>query len=368
MDSNIAILVLPLTLALACQRPSSAPVQRGVASGSASPSASHGTAKGALLPADAGGVASANIRGEKCLEDLACPAAEAQRLFLQSVDDHEPDANCLRFLSSVSVPRDEIRARTCLERAGPDGPGLSMHILTTMRIDGAGGVRDLAGARSFLRDEATSSSLLEHAAKVERDPKTPPADFCKDLGDTLHIQDFCFSMARDRERDRGLLAAKVAAAGLSESELALLRVVNGRYDAYVDAVSSFVYEVNVQGFRRNISALSSESTLRAKRAAELAAFKAYGAPETSSKDVAKAQASLAGVVKKAQNTGPAPERAAFKKSQDAWNAYRDAEIAFYIHALGPAQGEARVRNAVTVRLETRRVADIALATPESDAP
>jgi uncharacterized protein YecT (DUF1311 family) len=77
---------------------------------------------------------------------------------------------------------------------------------------------------------------------------------------------------------------------------------------------------------------------------------------------------VAVVVKRIGNTGPAPERAAFKKSQDAWIAYRDAEIAFYVDAFGPAQGETRVRNALTVRLETRRVVDIALKNLESNTP
>jgi Lysozyme inhibitor LprI len=382
MKSKVACFAfLTLTHVLAaCTRPSAPPAPATETPALPLPMPS---APSALPLADGGGSAlSANVRGEKCLEDLVCSAAEVQRLFVQSDDAREHDVNCFRFLDGVSVARDVSRARTCFERIvgsvegaqcdhGRFGADLSMAILATMRIDAVGGVKDVAGARAYLAScakDVTQTSILEHAANVERDPKTLPVDFCKDIGGTTITSNACQMWVRDQARDRGLLAAKVAAAGLSEPGMELLRTATTRYDAYVKAAGLFVYQVSIKGSIRGLRSMNSESTLQTKRAIELAAFKRYAAPETSIADVAKARTPVAEKVKTLTSTGPVPERDAFKKSQEAWNAYRDAEIAFYVHVFGPAQGEARVRNAMTVRLETRRVADIVLESPGSGTP
>ena len=57
--------------------------------------------------------------------------------------------------------------------------------------------------------------------------------------------------------------------------------------------------------------------------------------------------------------GTAAEKTALDKTQTTWSAYRDAEVHFYVVALGPKQGADRVERAERVRLETRRAKECA---------
>lgn len=53
------------------------------------------------------------------------------------------------------------------------------------------------------------------------------------------------------------------------------------------------------------------------------------------------------------------ERDALARTQSTWTKYRAAEIAFYEHSFGAAQGTARVRATVAVHLDEQRAKECA---------
>jgi hypothetical protein len=301
-------------------------------------------------------------RAEERLADPTCPAADAEALFVKADDAHDRASDCYRFLDGAGVKRDPARGRACIERQlkGSDCDGSSVDLydaeLAVMRIDGIGGKQDIPAARAqFAKcfDDVTKSSVLEHADAKERDPSTPPMDFCKDSGGTTITWNSCQARARKNEETRGQLQAKAVAEGLDENQKKLFAAATKAYAAYVEAMSSYAYQVYIEGTVRNAMSLARARDLYERRTKDLVAFKGWVAPEASADDAARAiKASAAALAKVA--TANADEKKDLAKTQETWNAYRDAEIAFYTSVFGPKQGADKVKNAMTVRLENRR--------------
>jgi hypothetical protein len=304
----------------------------------------------------------ASKQAEDCLASPSCPAADAARLLVAASDVHDAGLDCFRFVDGAGTTRDLPRARSCFERRAKslacDGSSMSLDAaqLAFMRIDGVGGKPDASGARALLDgcyDDVTRAAVLEHAAAKERDPRTPPVDFCKEIGGTTITANECAARDAKNTDTTRQLEAKAVVASLDDAGKELFATSERTYGDYVTAMGAFAYEIYIQGTIRSGMALSVEAALKARRVTDLAEFSTFVAKGTSTKDVEAAQHASAAALARVGTATPA-EKAALQKTQQAWEAYRDAEVALYSHAFGPKQGTDRVHAAVLVRLELRR--------------
>jgi hypothetical protein len=303
-----------------------------------------------------------------CLADPSCLAVEASRLLVAADDAHDPGESCHLFLYGVGVARDVARARACLEREvtrlgvaqgcrGGDSGDVAQAQLAYLRIDGVGGPQDLAGARALFDKcfvDVTKSAVLDHAADKERDRATKAVDFCGEVGGTMMTANMCAADAQRRASIKAFLLEKRIAARLDASARPLLAAARTAYDAYVDAEGAFAYQVYVEGSLRNAIAMNREESLVGARANAMAHFDSFVAKDVTRDDVARAARAVDAAVARVQTQTP-EEKQALAKTQEAWLAYRDAEVALYVAAFGGAQGAERVRNAVLVELGGRRV-------------
>ncbi|HTB78941.1 MAG TPA: hypothetical protein VK762_37115 [Polyangiaceae bacterium] len=327
---------------------------------------------GASTAADAGvqsadgGATSPSERAEACLARPTCPAAEAARLFVAAAAARDPALDCLRFLDGAGTPRDLPRGRTCLERqadaleCGGSSMSLDTAELALLRVDGIGGKADIDGARDLVDgcfDDVSRQGILEHAAAKERDPRTPAADFCKDIGGTTITNVECEARSGKNSDTERQLQAKTVVEGLDAAGKDLFTKSDQAFDDYVGAVGDYVYEVYIDGTIRGAMGLAAENKLKAARIRDLAAFPRFVAKDTSPKEVEAAARRRAAVVDGVQ-AGTAAEKAALLKTEQKWEAFRDAEVALYAHTFGPSQGVERVEAAVRARLEVRRASDV----------
>ena len=329
------------------------------------------------LVIDAGASPGAFRQGEQCLDDVACAAAEAERLFIAGDDAHEEFIDCTRFLDGTGVKTDLVRGRDCLERAvgnrSCDGasPFMDQGELVCLRLDGIGGRRDITGARKLLEGcfaDITTDGLRDRVERVAANPSAPPIDFCKDIPGTTFVANDCLSRALRGEHDHASLLAKKIFNGLDERGRPLLRAATKAFAAYLDAEGEVTLAVFEGGSARIIFLLDRKHALEAMRAGALEAWSSFVAPVVAVDDVARAR-------HESKDTSPTPDdpasaehflrvKKASADAENAWRRYRDAEIALYTHTFGKAQGEARVRDAVTVMLATER----AKALKSSDEP
>jgi hypothetical protein len=329
---------------------------------------------GASTAADAGarsadgGAASPSERAEACLARPTCRAAEAARLFVVAADARDPALDCLRFLDGAGTPRDLPRGRACLERradaleCGGSSMSLDTAELALLRVDGIGGKADIDRARDLVEgcfDDVSRQGILEHAAAKERDPKTPAADFCKDIDGTTITNVECEARNGKNSDTERQLQAKTVVEGLDAAGRDLFAKSDQAFDDYVGAVGDYVYEVYIDGTIRGAMAVSAENKLKAARIQDLAPFPRFVAKETSLKQVEAAERRRAAALDRV-HAGTAAEKAALLKTEQTWGAFRDAEVALYAHAFGPSQGVERVEAAVRVRLEVRRASDAAI--------
>jgi uncharacterized protein YecT (DUF1311 family) len=314
---------------------------------------------------DAG--ASASQKAESCLADPFCAAGEADRLFLAADSARAPELDCFRFLDGAGVGRDLRRGRACLERGVSTSKceggsaGLDRAELAVMLIDGKGGAADVPRARALFAgcfEDVTASYIHAHADAKEHDPHAAPADFCKDNGGTTLTSNECGGRALTEEETRLALATKVVVARLDEESARLLVAASKAYAAYVSAMGGYAYDVFVDGSIRNMMMLGRERELDRARTKELGELGHFTAPETSAEDVSRAEKRAAAALAAVTSATPA-EKTALDATAAAWSAYRDAEVRFYVKALGPKQGADRVERAVRVRLETRRAKECA---------
>jgi hypothetical protein len=208
-------------------------------------------------------------------------------------------------------------------------------------------------------DDVSREGILEHAAAKERDSRTPPANFCKDIGGTTITSVECEARSGENSDTVRQLQAKTVVEGLDAAGRDLFARSDQAFDDYVGAVGDYVYEVYIDGTIRGAMAVSAENKLKAARIRDLAAFTRFVAKDTSPKDVEAAERRRAAALDRV-HAGTAAEKAALLKTEQTWEAFRDAEVALYAHAFGPSQGVERVEAAVRARLEVQRASDAAI--------
>jgi uncharacterized protein YecT (DUF1311 family) len=305
-----------------------------------------------------------------CLDDLGCSAAEADRLFRAAADAQESEVDCLRFADGDGTAKDAARARACLERAVArmkcDGSsaGLWQAELAIALTDGVGGPVDVARARAIFLgcfDDGTKQQVLDHAAARDKNPAAPPVDFCKELGGTTLTTNECFAREQVHERTRGALEAKRVATSLDDEGKRLLVAASRVHARYVAAMGAYVYEVYIQGSMRNMQALGFQNALLSRRTQRLARLPSL-APAAASLAAAERASKAVDAALKKRAAAAVPEVAAkLADTQKEWLAYRDAEVALYLHArAAPGAGTtpAAWRRAVLVALEDARAEDL----------
>jgi hypothetical protein len=301
-----------------------------------------------------------------CFDDLACPAAEAERLLLRADDARDPEVDCFRFLDAGWTPRDEVRARNCLERtAGVTGcngkpADLAIAELAMMRIHGAGGRPDIAGVRSLVTgcvEDVVAAEILRHASAVESAGAAPAVDFCRDIGGTPLTSNLCKARIRDTAAERVQLAAKTAYASLDEESKRLFAAAHRGHAAYVTAMAFFMATRYEAGAARGAIGLVLQAQLLGARASELADFGNFSAVNTSKEDIERARSKQANALAKLRLVVP-QHKNTFRRTEEKWAAFQLAEMALYEQVFGPAQGSSKIRAALSVRLAERRAADL----------
>ena len=325
----------------------------------------------AALLLDAGLAPGLNRRAEQCLADVGCAADEAERLFVAADAAGEDDFDCARWLDGVGVKKDVVHGRACYERIAGHAscyggsPDLALAQLLALRIDGIGGPRDVAGARTMLAscfEDATVMGLRAHADEVAANPSAPglAVDFCKEIGGTQLVFNDCALRTRSHEHERASLLAKKAAAHLDATGRTLFLSAAKAFDAYVLADSQHVLAAYAGASVRYVVALGREDGLDAERAKDLAGFETFTAPAVTAEDLTRVRAENEKALGAAAPDPSLPpedrarEQKALDGAQKAWVRYRDAELALHAHVFGPAQGVAHVRDAMTVLLTDRR--------------
>lgn len=280
----------------------------------------------------------------RCLEDLDCPASDVVGLAIAADDAHEPASDCFRFLEGDVVPRDVVRARACFERGiGPPCDGSSAFLdreaLAVMLIDGVGGKSDIPGAKALFStclDDVTKDEVLKYAAAG---PHSPSVDACK-IGGTTLVWNQCVGHSEWRAREVGFISAKKIATTLDNEGRRLFLAVNKAHEEYADARARFILDIYAGGSLGPPLAGEHKGQLIKKRADDLEAFASFDA-----KSPTEAEANAAIKAAKCENT------------EKEYKAYRDAEVAFYDHVYGGAQGHAEVRRAIIIKLSKRRATE-----------
>jgi hypothetical protein len=172
-------------------------------------------------------------RAERCLKELACPAAEAARLFIAADDAEEVGMNCFRFVDGSGTRRDLVRGRSCLGRQvkelGPRVGGLVDTEWLNMRVEGVGGPRDIDGVRSLIGCASHSDwSWCEYLDAKEHDPSIGPYNYCD--GATVTVAE-CSSRDLANVTTKVQLRVKSIAQRLDGKGRGFLRTAGHTYDA-----------------------------------------------------------------------------------------------------------------------------------------
>jgi hypothetical protein len=240
--------------------------------------------------------------------------------------------------------------------------GLEQAELAIYRIDGVGGPQDVRAARALFDGcyaDVTQQNVLEHAAAREANPAAPRVDFCKDYGGTTITSDECAGRARQREATRVALQAKGVAAALDVGGKRLVAAASTAFASYANAMGSYVYELFKDGSIRNTEALAEETALLSRRTAALAKFATFAPAAVAPRDLERSSQNVEAASKKRAAGSATPDiRARIEEAESAWTAYRDCEIALYVHAFGARSTPDAVRSAVLVRLNKERVVDL----------
>jgi hypothetical protein len=357
----------PLASAASAPIPDAAPPPSPISSGPTS-SASVDAAIPSANASDAGRPLTAQQRATHCLDDPICPAVEADRLFRAAEDAREGGIDCFRFSDGDGTKKDLGRARACLERDATsmkcDGSsaGLAQAELAIYRIDGVGGPQDIRAARELFDGcfaDVTQQHVLEYAAAREANPAAPRVDFCKDYGGTTLTSDECSARARQREATRMALQAKGAASALDDDGKRLLAAASTAFASYAKAMGSYVYQLFKEGSIRNAEALTEETAILSRRTAALAKFATFAPAAIPPQDLERSSRSVDEARRKRTAGSRTPDiRAKIEDAESTWTAYRDAEIALYVHAFGARSTPDAVRSAVLIRLNRERVVDL----------
>ncbi len=283
-------------------------------------------------------------RAEKCLADSAC-TEDADALYRQADDAGAKDVSCLRFYYGIGITRDLARTRACLERqvdgkCGGSSPDLGRLYLAAMLIDAQGGPADAARAKALFtdcfHDAAVTGVLAEVAKRSQPDPKRAPLDFCNDIGGTTLSMGECRGVERDRADAERIRVEKLYFPKLDAAGKKLAASARDAWNQSVEKESAIFYDVYKGGTIRSNVTAGHENALQTYRAEAMAHLFAY--KPNPGADPARAESDMEKAYVEACK-GDAERKKVCAASRKAWTAYRDAEVALYVHVHGASLGE-----------------------------
>ncbi len=337
----------------------SAPPARPAISNSAPPVAS-ATPGGAapraatMSPAEAKALLA---RADRCLADPAC-TDDVDALYRRADDAGAPGVSCFRFYYGIGITKDLPRARACFERqvqAGPacdkSSPDLDRLYLASMLVDAQGGPADATRAQALFTDcfaDASVQSVLEEVPKRSQpDPARAPLDFCADIGGTTLSMGQCHGVEQDRvaaERGRvdRLLFPRLDAEGKM-----LAVAARAAWSAFASKEGDVRGDTYRGGSLQSNAAVRHENELQKQRAEAMAHFFDY--KPSAGADLQKAERDLE-TAYQAASSRDAQRGKLCAAARKAWTAYRDAEVALYVHVHGAGPAAKDVARDVRTRL------------------
>lgn len=289
---------------------------------------------------------------DKCLKDAACDPAKADALY-RDADDAGAEVSCFRFYYGIGVTQDLPRARACFERqaaAEPckgNSPLLVQAYLATMLVDGQGGPAEPARVKSVFADcykDATAQALEEEADKRTL---PSPLDFCDKIGGTTITIGECHTLEGMRIEDLKRRVDRDVVAKLDPKGKQLADKARALHAKYADKEGEAGADKYRGGSIHSNAWKRRENELENQRVARLAHLFDYKL--TPGADPAEAEKDLEKAYKEALD-GDAQHKKVFADARRAWTAYRDAEIALYVHALGDKLGKREVETDVKAML------------------
>jgi hypothetical protein len=182
-------------------------------------------------------------------------------------------------------------------------------------------------------DDVTREGVLAHADAVDKDPTTKAVDACKDVGGTTLVTQDCAAEAYMTNEARAQLATKQIASGLDATGKQLFAAANKAYEEYASAWGSYKYEKYKDGSIRSVVSLGAQNQVLARRVADLARFANFTAKPVPAATLVKDESDVQARTKTlADRESEADAKKACLDSETVWSVYRDAEVAFYVHA------------------------------------
>lgn len=292
----------------------------------------------------------------KCLADAACDAEQAASLVRRADEAGAGGMVCFAFYYGIDVPVDMPRARACFERDPASrcdegsSPGIELATLAAMLIDGQGGPADPDRARALLAGCYRDASVqgLQEEAEKRREPALyrAPLDFCKDVGGTTPTIAQCHGVDASRAASVAKRVAREMKTRLDAKGLELAGKARDAWAAYARRTAEVYGDMYRDGSLQSGAELSHRNELDQQRNEALAAFFDY--KPTPGADPAEADRAVADAFKAAPRDPQ--HKKLLEAARRAFDAYRNAEVALYVHAFGPTLGKAEVERDVRVRL------------------
>jgi hypothetical protein len=267
------------------------------------------------------------------------------------VSHAEDDFPCGAYAPDGFAP-DAMKARACLERANADGkttcdggsPPLALLELAVSLADGAGGPADPERALSLLKGCFADVSVQAVALHIQK--RDAPFRSCDAFAQTTLASSECLAEHTDNER----LWIRFASRRMSPERAALFTSAAKTYDAYATDVGAIAYARFEGGTMRDPAMRATTLALLRRRHARIAKLLDVGEIPPAV-DVANAESNAERALENARANADHDVLTAIAKANDAWPAYRDAEIALYENV------RAGSRDAAHAAIEVERFAD-----------
>jgi uncharacterized protein YecT (DUF1311 family) len=319
-----------------------------------------------MSPADAKALLA---RADRCLADPAC-TDDAAALYRRADDAGAPGVSCFRFYHGIGVTQDLPRARACFERqvaAGPScegsSPDLDRLYLAAMLVDAQGGAADAARAEALFAgcfQDVSVQSVLEQVPKRRRpDPGRAPLDFCGDIGGTTLSIGQCLAVEQDRLAAQQVRVDRLLFPKLDAEGKRLAVKAREAWSAFASKEGDVRGDTYRGGSFQSNAAVGHESALQKQRAEAMAHFFEY--TPSAGADPRKAERDLDAAYQSACGSD-AQRGKVCAAARRAWTAYRDAEVALYVHAHGASSTAKDVTRDVQTTLAGRYQADLEAVT------
>jgi uncharacterized protein YecT (DUF1311 family) len=302
---------------------------------------------------------------DKCLADFAC-TEDADALYRAADDAGAKDVSCFRFYYGTGITKDLGRARACFERriaavagCGGSSPDLDRLYLASMLVDAQGGPADAARAEALFADcfkDAAVGGVREEVPKrAQPDPARAPLDFCQDIGGTTLSIGACLMVEQGRVVARRIQVEKLILPRLDAAGKKLAEKARAAWDDAAANEAAISYDVHKEGSIRSIAYTSRQNALLTRRAEAMAHL--FDDELSAGADLAGAERDLGKAYAEACKQD-ADRKKVCAASRGAWTAYRDAEVALYVHVHGASLGDKDVARDVKITLTRQYQADL----------